>query len=394
MTQERVAIIAAAAAPVGRYANRSPLSEQELLADIAAKALEDARVNSTDVGSAVFTTVTPNTIQQGFATHMAARLGLNCNAQLSQIMEMGITGGLAFDAAASDILLGRTQIALALGVSYASGGDPTHAMLQGLRVVGDAEFQAPFGATPIAWYAMDMQRYMHDNGVDRETIAHVALKSRNFARSNPLAQFKDPLSLEQVLSAREIVAPLGLYEVPAIADGAICLVLASETLAQSLGLPYVLMQGRGFCHDGRHQMGDTYHDMTEFPALRAATDDALKQAQKKLGDIDVAEIYAPCTITEILATETLGWFEKGQGAAACVTGKTSLNGLIPINTSGGCLSRGHPPALTALYGILEIREQLLGLSQTRQVKNARLGLTSCEAGNYNASIVHIFETPQ
>jgi acetyl-CoA acetyltransferase len=267
-------------------------------------------------------------------------------------------------------------------------------MLTGIRVVGDADFQAPFGATPIAWYAMDMMRYMHETGATRESIASVAVKSRRAAIENELAQFRDSLSLEQVLNARPVVEPLGLFEVPAIADGAICLVLASEDVARELGTPYVTLRGRGFCHDGNHQMGSVPADITAFESLRIAGPAALREAGLGLEDIDIAEIYAPCTITEVLASEALGWFGRGEGAEAAATGHTAYDGNVPINTSGGCLSRGHPPALTALYGILEIREQLLGMSGKRQVADARLGLTSCEAGNYNAAIVHVLEGPQ
>lgn len=398
MKRKKVAIIGAFASPVGRYArqngSRPPIAEQDLLSEVSIAALKQAGIEAKDVGSAIFTTVSPETRQLGFATHMAARLGLRCTGQLSQVMEMGITGGLAFDQAAADIQLGRADVALALGAAYSTGGSPDRGMLTGIRVVGDAEFQAPFGATPIAWYAMDAMRYIHETGAKREDIATVAVKSRNAAMNNALAQFRDPLSLQQVLNARQIVEPLGLYEVPAIADGAICLVLASEDVAKNLGHPYVSVIGRGFCHDGRHQIGPAPHDITSFDSLRVAGPAALSEAGISLEDINVAELYAPCTITEVLASEALGWFTRGEGAKAAVEGRTAIGGDKPINTSGGCLSRGHPPALTALYGLLEVREQLLGQSGERQVDGARLAMTSCEAGNYNAAIVHILEAPQ
>ncbi len=398
MSQPKVAIVGAVAAPVSRYArhygSRPAINEADLLCDVATRAIKQAGIDQSVIDSAVFTMVSPDTRQLGFATHVAARLGLRCQGQLSQVMEMGITGGLAFDQAAADIQLGRARVALALGAAYSTGGNPDKGMLTGLRVVGDADFQAPFGATPIAWYAMDAQRYMFETGATREQIAAVAVKSRQAAMQNNLAQFRDPLTMKDVLNARQIVEPLGLYEVPAVADGAICLVLASEELAREAGLPYVTVKGRGFCHDGRHQIGSVPHDITAFEALRTAGPNALRDAGVALNDIDIAELYAPCTITEVLASEALGWFKRGEGASAAAEGRTAINGDVPVNTSGGCLSRGHPPALTALYGILEVREQLLGLSGARQIQNAKLGLTSCEAGNYNAAIVHVLEGPQ
>ena len=121
---------------------------------------------------------------------------------------------------------------------------------------------------------------------------------------------------------------------------------------------------------------------------------ALQLAGATLADIDLAELYAPCTITEILVTEAIGLFPRGQGYRGALDGDTALGGRIPVNTSGGCLSRGHPPQITGLYGLLELREQLLGRAHQRQVEGARLGLHTCELGNYNATLAHVVEAPK
>ena len=122
-----------------------------------------------------------------------------------------------------------------------------------------------------------------------------------------------------------------------------------------------------------------------------AAERALAEASRALEDIDLAELYAPCTITEVLVSESIGFFGRGTGARAAAEGMSALGGRIPINTSGGCLSRGHPPSLTALYGLLELREQLLGLAGPRQVVGAATGMHVCELGNYNAALVHVLE---
>ena len=116
-------------------------------------------------------------------------------------------------------------------------------------------------------------------------------------------------------------------------------------------------------------------------------------AGANLADVDLAELYAPCTITEILVTEAIGMFSQGEGFRALQEGLTSLGGSKPVNTSGGCLSRGHPPQLTGLYGLLELRDQLLGNAGKRQVADAKLGLHTCELGNYNATLAHVVEAP-
>lgn len=394
---KEVCIIGAAAAPCGRYAEyrgqHGGLPESELLTRITLEALQSGGIPAEEVGSAVFTPALPESPQQGFASHMAARLGLRCKGQLSEVLQMGISGGLAFDQAAADIQLGRCDIALALGVAYPSGGHPGRAMQMGLRVTGDAEFMAPFGATPIAWYAMDAARYMHETGANRRQLAAVAVKSRSYARDNPLAQFQDRLTVEQVLAARAVVEPLGLHDVPAIADGAVCLVLASVDAIAGMREKAVRLRARAFRHDGLHPVGDRVHDITAYPALKAASAAALGEAGLTLDDVDVAELYSPCTITEILASEAVGMFDRGEGAIAAAEGRTGKGGDRPVNTSGGCLSRGHPPVLSAMYGLLELREQLLGLAGERQVQGAQVALASCEGGNYNSTIVHILEGP-
>lgn len=391
----RVAIVGAAATPVGRLAPRGGAMadgfEHDVLATVVLRALAEAGIRPRDVGSAVFTQAPPTTRQLGFGTFFAARLGIRPTAQLAEVQQMGITGGLAFSQAAADVQLGHADFALALGVAIQSGADSATAMDHSVRVVGDVDFQSPFGITPIAWYALDAVRYLHETGATREDIAYVALKSRAFAAMNPLAQFREPLGLAEILAQPMVVEPLGRLEVPARADGAICLVLCSEARARALGLTAVVVGGRGFASDGFHQMGDVPHDITAFPAARLASEAALREAGIGLTELDLAELYAPCTITEVLVSESLGFFARGEGAVAAREGRTGPGGERPINTSGGCLSRGHPPSLTGLYDLLELREQLLGRAGVRQVAGARRALAICELGNYNAALAHVLE---
>ena len=394
----RVAIVGAAATPVGRLAPRhgamAPGLEHDVLAETAADAMAEAGIGPADVDAAIFTQNPPTTRQLGFATFMMAQLGLQCRGLVTEVGQLGLTGGVAFDLAAAQVQLGQADYALALGVVRQSLGDPGTALDFGIRAVGDVNFQAPFALPPIGWYALDCCRYMHEHGATRAEIAEVAVKSRRHARHDELAQFREPLDVASVLAQRPIVEPLGLFEVPARADGAICLVLCSEEQAQASGIPHVTVAGRGFSHEGCHQIGDHPHDMIAFPSAGKAAESALAQAGVALADIDLAELYAPCTITEILVTEAIGLFPPGQGVRALLAGETTLGGRIPVNTSGGCLSRGHPPQLTGLYGLLELREQLLGRAGERQVQSARHGLHTCELGNYNATLAHVLEGPR
>lgn len=391
-----VAIVGAAALPVGRLSPRDGAMasgfEQDVLGLLARRTLAETGVAAKDVGSLVLTLPPPSTRQLGLATMLAAHLGLRCTGRIAEVVEMGITGGLAFDQAAADIALGHCDFALALGINLDGHVSAAEAANNGMRAVGDVDFQSPFGITPISWYAFDAARYMHETGATRRDLAAVAVKNRRHAMDNPLAQLRGrPLSEADVLAQRPIVEPLGLLDVPPRGEGAVVLLLSSEDAARELGRPFVAMRGRGFAHDGFHQIGDRPHDMTDFVAAREATAHALASSRMGLADMQLAELYAPCTITEILVTEALGISARGHGGSDAADGATSVGGRMPVNTSGGCLSRGHPPSLTGLYGLVEVREQLLGLAGTRQVKDAQRALHCCELGNYNAALVHVLE---
>lgn len=391
----RVAIIGASAVPVAKIqqATDAPLQvlEHEVMARVVRDAVRDAGVERKDIQSAVFTVPRPYTRQNYFHTFLTSQLGLSYTGVLMEVMGNGMTGALAFDQAASQIELGRADVALALGINMESA-TPSHAhMMASMRSTGDVDFHAPGGFTPISWYAMDAMRYMHEWGATREQFAHVAVKNRDHASRNPLAQYRKPLALQEVLDQRPIVEPLGLHDVPPRGDGAACLVLASEETARALGRPYALVRGRGFFHEGVHQVHDRPADMIAFAAARQAAHAAYEAAGVTARDVDFAELYAPCTIVEILVSEALGLVERGQGAAAAAEGRTRVGGDIPISPSGALMSRGHPALVTSLYNMVEVCEQLRGRGGERQVHDAELAVTTGELGNYNAAIVHVLE---
>jgi acetyl-CoA C-acetyltransferase len=391
----KVAIIGTSGIPVGRHQTRSdePLQvlEQEIMTKLVKAAVEDAGVDRKDIQSLVFTCPRPYTLQKYFHTFLVSHLRLSCTGNVMEVMGNGMTGALAFDQACDQILLGRTKVALALGINMESAIPAGEHAMSSMRSTGDVDFQASAGFIPISWYAMDAIRYMHDWGATRAQFAAVAVKNRFHASLNPLAQYRKTIGLEEVLAQRQIVEPLGLYDVPGRGDGAACLILASEDVAKSLGRPYALVRGRGFFHDGSHQINEVPNDMTAFISAIAASKRAYTEAGIDPSDVDIAEFYAPCTVVEVLVSEAVGFFGRGQGAPAAAEGQTRLGGRIPISTSGGLTSRGHPPYVTSLYNLIEMTDQLRGRAGERQVANAAIGLTTSELGNYNAALIHVLE---
>ena len=391
----RVALVGAAAIPCARLqaARDAPLQvlEHESLAGCVIGAMRDAGLPKESIGAMVFTHPRPYTQQRYFGTFMANYLRIAADGVLMEVLGNGMTGGLAFDQAAQAVAAGRADVALALGVNFETAIPSAEHMNLIMRATGDLDFHEPFGFTPLSWYAMDAVRYMHEHGASRAQLASVAVKNRRHASLNPLAQFRKPVTLDEVLAQRPIVEPLGLYEVAPMSDGAACLVLAREEVAKELGRPYLLLRGRGFHHEGAHQICEIPNDMIRFDAAARAGRAAYAEAGIEAADVDLAELYAPCTIVEVCVSEALGLAPRGRGALAAVAGETSLGGRIPICTSGGIASRGHPPYITPLYSFVELAEQLRHRAGERQVKDASIGITSCELGNYNAALIHVME---
>jgi acetyl-CoA acetyltransferase len=301
----QVCIVGAAAIPCGRHQSPrdAPLQslEHEALAGCAIDAMRDAGLPKESVGALVFSLPRPYTEQRYFGTFMANYLRLPASGVLLEVLGNGMTGGLAFDQAAQAVASGRAEVALALGVNFETAVPSAEHMTLSMRAVGDVDFHVPFGFTPISWYAMDAVRYMHEHGARREELAMVAVKSRRHAALNPIAQYRKPVTVEEVLAQRPIVEPLGLFEVPPMSDGAACVVLAREEVAKSLGKRYLKLRGRGFHHEGAHQISEVPNDMIAFDSAARAAQAAFAEAGISARDVDLAELYAPCTIVEVLA---------------------------------------------------------------------------------------------
>ena len=278
----RVAVIGGAASPNGKLqtAADAPLQalEHEILAPLVIDAMAAAGLPKEEIDALVFAMCRPYTLQKYFATFMANYLRLPLKGTIMEVLGNGMTGGMAFDEAVNTVALGHADVALALGINMESQAASADHAMSTMRATGDVDFHTIFGFTPIAWYAMDAVRYMHEHGATRAELASVAVKDRRHASLNPIAQFKKPLTLEEVLAARPIVEPLGLYEVPPRGDGAVCLVVCAEEVAKATGRPYALVRGRGFFHEGAHQINEVPNDMTAFVSAQGAAAAAYQSA--------------------------------------------------------------------------------------------------------------------
>lgn len=392
---KNVCVIGQAALPCGRFQTPDDAAiqtvEHEILADIIVRAVADAGIGKSDIDSLVFTHPRTYTKQRYFATFMANYLRLRCSGVVMEVIGNGMTGGLAFDQAVMQVASGVADVALALGISVETAVPRTTHLAYQMRSNGDVDFHAPFGFTPRVWYGMDAARYFHEHGATREELAAVAVKDHWHGSMNPLSIRGTPFTKEQILAEAPLVDGMGLLELAIPADGAICLVLAREEIAKSLGRPYARVSGRGFYHEGVHEISEVPNDMLAMASCARSAEDAFAQAGIGPRDVSVAELYAGSTIIEVLASEAMGFAPRGKGARAAVEGETRLGGRIPINTSGAPISRGHPAYLTPLYGVYELVEQLRGGAGQRQVKDAGIGVMMSELGNFSGASVHVLE---
>jgi acetyl-CoA C-acetyltransferase len=384
-----VCILGVGATHVDRWHARGLVSDLEVLDRAVKEALAESGIERADVGALSFTAPGLGTQQRQFSPYATSRLGFRNAGKVCESGVGGWTGGLAFDTAAQEIRIGRARYALALGVWYETGISTAAAMAAAIKSTGDAGYQSPSGATPLSWYAMDAARWLYETGGTRADLAAIAVKNRRHAMRNPLAQFRENLTLSEVLSSRPVVEPFGLYEVSPRGDGSACVVLCNEDVARESGRPYSRVLSSVFAYDGAFQTSGRAEPTFPYRSLAKASRQALGEAGVTISNINLFELYAPSTIVEAISIETLGLAEQGRGGRLAAEGVTALGGKLPVNVSGGLLSRGHPTGVTALYDLIEMHQQLTGEAGDRQVANATFALHACETGKYNGAMVSI-----
>ena len=327
---------------------------------------------------------------------VAEELGLRLRA-LVEVECGGASSILALKAACQEIVTGRLVLVAVIGAQaerdlFASGmdeGDVDHIRLLSSMV---GPYVAPYGVfTAVACYALSAQRYMHEQGVDAAAVAELPVRLRSHAALNPRAEHRDPITVEDVLASRVVCPPIHKLEAPPWSDGAACVIVASDPWARRRGVEGAALTGWGEAHDSSNFIAFE-PGVTSMPWMREALDEALGQAHRTLEEVSVAEIYGAFAASELLTYEQMGLFRPGEAPSAVARGETSLGGRLPVNTSGGRLSLGHPPQATPLLELEEIFEQLTGTAGGRQVRDASVGLVQAEHGVMNGTVVAVLQT--
>jgi len=226
-------------------------------------------------------------------------------------------------------------------------------------------------------YAMQASHHMKKWGTTQKQIAVGAAKNHNNGSLNPLAQYQFEMSVDEVLADREVSHPLTRAMCAPIGDGAAAAILCSADYLRNLPSE---IQSRAVKVKASALSGGKYRSLDEPGLTKIAADKAYAFAGVRPGDIDVAEVHDATSFCEIYQMEMMGFCEIGAGGKFVGDGHTMLDGKIPVNTSGGLVSKGHPVGATGLSMIHELTSQLRGEAGARQVDGARLALAENGGG--------------
>jgi acetyl-CoA C-acetyltransferase len=379
-----VAIVGSGKTPFGAFPDRGLLS---LAVEAGEKCLASASVPRAQIESFYLGNFAgPEFVGQNhLAPYVSGALGIT-GIPATRIEAACASSGSAFFHAWAEVAAGISEVVMVVGVEKMTSL-PTPRVSEILAAAGDSLGEIRAGSTFASLFAMIANRHMHDFGTTREQLAAVAVKNHAAGALNPDAHMRKNISLEQALNGRPVAEPLTVYDCSLISDGAAAVILAPLDRASEFTAKPVRVLGIAQASD--YVALDRKDDITTFPAVRRAGEKAYRMAGVTPPDIEFAELHDCFTIAEIIATEDLGFVERGEGGPYALAGCSSLSGPRPINASGGLKSKGHPVGATGVAQICDLVQQIRGEAGPRQVARHSLGLAQNLGGSGATCVVTI-----
>ena len=365
----------------GRYPNKTV---PQLGAEAVNMALDDAGVTMGD-------------IEALYCGNFYQASGMVGQRILQEVGQSGIpvvnvanacaTGATAFREAWMAVKAGACDIVLAVGVEQmgkgmlGSTGGKKGISKEGL--LGSASMPATFAAIG--------QEHASKHGTTYEQFAKVSVKNHKNSTMNPKAMYQKEASLDEVMSSEMIAYPNTKLMCSVNVDGAAAAVLVSESKAKELGMTRaVRVAASALATDPYQSRNPTLADINACTRLAAKT--AYDMAGISADDLDLVELHDCFATAELVHYENLGLCQEGEAGRLIDEGETELGGRIPVNVSGGLLSKGHPIGATGIANIYEVCTHLRGEAGERQVENARYGLAHV-IGLGTSCGIHILEKP-
>lgn len=365
--------------PYGKHPGRDTL---DLMSDASTLALADAGLTRRDIDGLVC----------GYSTTFPHLMLSNCFVEhygldpvYAHSIQMGGGTGYAMVMLAHHLVeAGVARHVLVTAGENRLTGQSRDAAMTTLALFGNARYEVPMGATIPAYYALVASRYCHEYKVSEAQLAELAVLMRRHACLHPGAQFRDPITLDDVLASKTIAAPLRLLDCCPVSDGGAAFVVSRERI-NAFGVRII---GTGQVHP--HQYVTGARSLTHFRADECAGR-ALKAAGVRIQDARYLAIYDSFTITLTILLEELGLAPRGQAGEMARAGHFDHDGVLPLNTHGGLLSYGHCGVAGAMAHLVETHHQMTGRAGPRQARDASLAFLHGDGGVLSSHVSLVLE---
>jgi len=263
-------------------------------------------------------------------------------------------------------------------------GQSRDSAMQVLAQVGHPVYEVPLGATIPAYYGLVASRYMHEFGSTEADFAALAVTMRRHAMQHEGAQFRTPITVDDVLASRPIASPLKILDCCPVSDGGCAFVVA----AAAEGPHPVRIAAAAQRHNAQHVSAAA--SLTDFGAGECAAH-ALAAARRTLAEVEAAAIYDSFTITLTMLLEEIGLAPRGRAGALAQEGRFDADGAMPLNLHGGLLSYGHCGVAGAMAHLAEMHLQMTGRAGVRQARRAGVALLHGDGGVLSSHVSLVLE---
>jgi acetyl-CoA C-acetyltransferase len=363
LVRDKVSIVGAGCSQFGENWDKAP---EDMIVEAAYEAYEDAGID--DPQKRIQAVFCGSLYPSRGTAEVAESLKL-FDRPVSLVQNYCATGTDAFRYAVFALACGAYQTVLVVGFDKPKdrGVSGPSVMMGGVR---------DLPATPAGWFSLCAARYFETYGAGREDLAKIAVKNHHNGTLAPKSMLKREITVEDVLNARMISWPFGLYDCAAQSDGAAALVLTRSEHARSFRPDPVTVKAVTIALAPNPQTDPTFDFLRWKPTVYAARE-CYKQAGigDPSGEIKIAQVHDCFTLTELLTYEDLGFCEKGSAKDHIASGRFELGGELPVNTDGGLKTFGHPTGATGVRMLYENVLQLQGRAGPRQVNGANVALT-------------------
>ncbi len=363
---------------------------KELIAEAGTKAIVDSGLERKDIQAVYGGCMASGRFigQEHIGALIADQLGLN-PIPATRIEAACASGGVALRNGYIAVASGLYDIVAVGGIEKMTEVSTEDAGFA-LGGAGDQETELFVGASFPALYALMARAHMEKFGTTEEQMAAVSVKNHSNAVHNPYAQFRNEITIEDVMKSGYIASPLKLLDCSPISDGAAAVILCATDVAKKMKVA-----GKAVEIIASAQASDTLalahrKNLWETASAKIAGEQAYKLAGVKSKDISFAEVHDCFSPAEIMAIEALGFCKQGEGGKFTEQGNTAIGGAIPVNTSGGLKAFGHAIGATGIKQAIEAYWQLNDMAGKRQVKGAEIGLSHNVGGSGATCVVHLY----